>query len=146
MRRMSPAPRRPSRCHMNPKTRSVTLLLAANQAIRGNYAKMGGLSAAVVFLLNEVPEQYTFYACVFVISCSVASALITPPHAGSRWVPAYQLITTIGLNIGWAENHFKPGQSGVRVPLVDKPAAKQAVALAGIPVLNRKGRPETSLK
>ncbi len=51
-------------------------------------------------------------------------------------------MTTIGLNIGWAENHFKPGQSGVRVPLADKPAAKQAVTAAGIPVLNRKGRPE----
>ncbi|GBQ58844.1 hypothetical protein CFR76_04575 [Komagataeibacter swingsii] len=122
---------------------SGTLLLAANQAIRSNYARMGGLGAAVLFLLNEVPEQYTFYAAVLVLSCSIASALVTPPHAGSGWAVAYQVITTIGLNIGWAENHFKPGQSGVRVPLADKPAAKQAVAAAGIPVLNSKGRAET---
>ncbi|MDT8872287.1 hypothetical protein RAA17_16560 [Komagataeibacter rhaeticus] len=104
---------------------------------------MGGLGAVIVFLLNEVPEQYTFYVSVFIILCSIASALLPPPHAGSRWVVAWQVITTISLNIGWAENHFKPGQSGVRVPLSDKPAAKQAVASAGIPVLDRKGRPET---
>ncbi|MBE7729414.1 hypothetical protein [Komagataeibacter sp. FXV3] len=105
-------------------------------------AKFGGIGAFVLLLLNEVPEQYTLYAAVFVFACSAASATIPPPHAGSRWAVAYQVMTAIGLNIGWAENHFKPGQSGVRVPLADKPAAKQAVSSAGIPVLNKKGKPE----
>ncbi|MBV1829736.1 hypothetical protein HNW77_01305 [Komagataeibacter sp. AV436] len=104
--------------------------------------KLGGLTAVILFLLNSVPAQYTLYAALFVLVCSAISALVPPPHAGSRWVMAYQIMTTIGLNIGWAENHFKPGQSGVRVPLAEKPAAKQAVAAAGIPVLNRKGRAE----
>ncbi|RFD18479.1 hypothetical protein DY926_16420 [Komagataeibacter melaceti] len=105
-------------------------------------AKCGGIGAVVLLLLNEVPEQYTLYAAVFVLACAAVSALIPPPHAGSRWAVAYQVVSTIGLNIGWAENHFKPGQSGVRVPVADKPAAKQAVSAAGITVLNRKGRAE----
>ncbi|MGY6770147.1 hypothetical protein [Komagataeibacter sp. NFXK3] len=109
-------------------------------------AKLSGLGAVIALLLTEVPEQYALYAAIFVFACSAATAIIPPPHAGSRWAVAYQLMTTIGLNIGWAENHFKPGQSGVRVPLADKPAAKQAVTAAGIPVLNRKGQPETLKK
>ena len=105
-------------------------------------AKLGGLGAVIGLLLTEVPEQYALYVSLFVIACAGVAALVPPPHAGSRWAVAYQLMTTIGLNIGWAENHFKPGQSGVRVPVADKPAAKQAVASAGIPVLNKKGKPE----
>ncbi|WP_395371828.1 hypothetical protein [Komagataeibacter diospyri] len=105
-------------------------------------AKLGGLGAVIALLLTEVPEQYAFYVALFIIACGVVTAMVPPPHAGSRWAVAWQAITTIGLNIGWAENHFKPGQSGVRVPVADKPAAKQAVASAGIPVLNKKGRPE----
>ncbi|MBY4639598.1 hypothetical protein K6L44_06230 [Gluconacetobacter entanii] len=106
-------------------------------------AKLGGIGAIFALLLTEVPEQYTLYVALFIIACGAVTALVPPPNAGSKWAVAYQLITTIGLNIGWAENHFKPGQSGVRVPLPDKPAAKQAVAAAGIPVLDRKGKPET---
>ncbi|GCE79530.1 hypothetical protein MSKU3_1005 [Komagataeibacter oboediens] len=68
--------------------------------------------------------------------------MIPPPHAGSKWAVAYQVMTTIGLNIGWAENHFKPSQTAVRVAVEDKPAAKAAVTAAGIPVLNKKGKPE----
>ena len=105
-------------------------------------AKLSGLGAVMALLLTEVPEQYALYAAIFVFACSAAAAIIPPPHAGSRWAVAYQLMTTIGLNIGWAENHFKPGQSGVRVPVADKPAAKAVVAAAGIPVLNKKGQPE----
>ncbi|MBL7232632.1 hypothetical protein [Komagataeibacter oboediens] len=105
-------------------------------------AKLGGLGAVIALLLTEVPEQYAFYVALFIIACGALTALVPPPHAGSRWAVAYQVMTTIGLNIGWAENHFKPGQSGVRVPLADKPAARQAVQAAGIPVLNRRGAPE----
>ncbi|MCE2579615.1 hypothetical protein LDL36_14150 [Komagataeibacter sp. FNDCR1] len=105
-------------------------------------AKIGGIGAIFALLLAEVPEQYTLYVALFIIACGAVTALVPPPHAGSKWAVAYQLMTTIGLNIGWAENHFKPGQSGVRVPVADKPAAKQAVASAGIPVLNKKGKPE----
>ncbi|KON65740.1 hypothetical protein KOEU_04270 [Komagataeibacter europaeus] len=124
----------------NQKPRAALVIL--NQVLSGNTARLGGLGAFVVFVLDAVPAQYTLYAAVFVLACSAVSALVPPPHAGSRWAVAYQVITTIGLNIGWAENHFKPGQSGVRVPLVDKPAAKHAVASAGIPVLDRRGQPE----
>ncbi|BAK82899.1 hypothetical protein [Komagataeibacter medellinensis] len=105
-------------------------------------AKLGGLGAVIGLLLTEVPEQYALYVALFIIACGAVTALVPPPHAGSRWAVVWQLITTIGLNIGWAENHFKPGQSGVRVPVADKPAAKQAVASAGIPVLDKKGKPE----
>ncbi|RBM07797.1 hypothetical protein [Novacetimonas cocois] len=105
-------------------------------------AKLGGLGAVIALLLAEVPGQYALYVSVFVLACGAASAMIPPPHAGSRWAVAYQVMAAIGLNVGWAENHFKPGQSGVRVPLPDKPAAKQAVADAGIAVLDRRGRPE----
>ncbi|MBV1833096.1 hypothetical protein [Novacetimonas pomaceti] len=109
-------------------------------------AKLTGLGAAFAGMLEFVPEQYAFYVALFILACGAAAAMIPPPHAGSRWAVAYQVMTTIGLNIGWAENHFKPGQSGVRVPLTDKPAAKQAVAAAGIPVLNKKGQPENGVK
>ncbi|MCE2563674.1 hypothetical protein [Komagataeibacter sp. FNDCF1] len=109
-------------------------------------AKLGGLGAAIGLLLTEVPEQYALYVALFIIVCAAATALVPPPHTGSRWAVAYQVMTTIGLNIGWAENHFKPGQSGVRVPVADKPAAKAAVSAAGIPVLNRKGQPEAPSK
>ncbi|WP_075595579.1 hypothetical protein [Novacetimonas hansenii] len=105
-------------------------------------AKLGGLGAVIALLLTEVPEQYALYAAIFVFACSAVTAIIPPPHTGSRWAVAYQILTTIGLNVGWAENHFKPGQSGVRVSVADKPAAKRAVASAGIPVLNRDGKPE----
>ena len=105
-------------------------------------AKLGGLGAILAAMLEYVPAQYDLYVALFIIACGAVTAMIPPPHAGSRWAVAYQLMTTIGLNIGGAENHFKPGQSGVRVPVADKPAAKQAVASAGIPVLNKKGQPE----
>ncbi|MBE7728863.1 hypothetical protein [Komagataeibacter sp. FXV3] len=122
------------------------VLATRNHVLSGNTARLGGLGAFVLFVLDAVPEQYTLYAAVFVLACSAVSALVPPPHAGSHWAVAYQVITTIDLNIGWAENHFKPGQSGVRVPLTDKPAAKQAVASAGIPVLNYRGQPEMPTK
>ena len=105
-------------------------------------AKLGGFGAAIALLLTEVPEQYAFYVALFIIACGAITAIVPPPHAGSRWAVAWQVMTTIGLNIGWAENHFKPGQSGVRVPLPDKPAAKEAVQAAGIPVLNHRGAQE----
>ncbi|WP_112210003.1 hypothetical protein [Komagataeibacter rhaeticus] len=105
-------------------------------------AKLGGLGAAIALLLTEVPAQYTLYVALFIIACGAVTAVVPPPHAGGGWAVAWQVITTIGLNIGWAENHFKPGQSGVRVPLADKPAARQALGAAGIPVLDRRGRPE----
>ncbi|AXY22848.1 hypothetical protein CD178_02092 [Komagataeibacter saccharivorans] len=105
-------------------------------------AKLGSLGAVIALLLAEVPEQYAFYVALFIIACGAVTAMVPPPHAGSKWAVAYQFMTTIGLNIGWAENHFKPGQSGVRVPVADKLAAKAVVAAAGIPVLNKKGQPE----
>ncbi|WP_102323845.1 hypothetical protein [Komagataeibacter saccharivorans] len=105
-------------------------------------AKLGGLGAVIALLLTEVPDQYTLYAAVFVVACSVAAAIIPPPHAGSRWVVAYQIMTTIGLNIGWAENRLKPGVTALRVSREDKPAAKEAVQAKGIPVLNKQGNPE----
>ncbi|WP_182357069.1 hypothetical protein [Komagataeibacter europaeus] len=106
-------------------------------------ARLTGLGAVFTGLLAFVPEQYAFYVAMLIFACSAVSAAIPPPSAHSRWVVAYQVITMIGLNIGWAENHAKPSVSGVRVPLSDKPAAKEAVQAKGIPVLNKKGRPET---
>ena len=124
-------------------TKLRAVLALASRIMTGTVAKLGGLGAVIGLLLSEVPDQYTLPVAVFIIACGCITALVPPPHTGSRWEVAYQVMTTIGLNIGWAENHFKPGQSGVRVPLPDKPAAKQAVSAAGIPVLDRKGRRET---
>ncbi|WP_019091822.1 hypothetical protein [Komagataeibacter europaeus] len=107
-------------------------------------AKFGGLGAVIALLLTEVPTQYDLYVALFIIVCGAATAMIPPPHAGSKWVWAYQLMTTIGLNIGWAENRLKPGVSALRVSRDDKPAAKEAVQAQGIPVLNKKGKPEAA--
>lgn len=104
--------------------------------------KLSGLTGVIALLLGCVPPQYAAYVSVFILACACVTAMFPPPHAGSRWVVAYLIISKIGLNIGWAENHFKPGVSGVRVPLLNKPAAKQAVIAAGIPVLSKKGAPE----
>ncbi|MFT8945987.1 MAG: hypothetical protein ABF876_05320 [Acetobacter aceti] len=104
--------------------------------------KLTGFAGVIAILLECVPPQYALYVSLFVIACAGTAAIVPPPHAGSKWVLAYLVITKIGMNLGWAENHFKPGVSGVRVPRLDKPAAKQAVLSAGIPVLNKKGTPE----
>lgn len=104
--------------------------------------KLTGLAGVIAILLECVPPQYAVYVSVFVMACACVTAMFPPPHAGSRWVLAYLIISKIGLNFGWAENHFKPGISGLRLLVSDKPAAKQAVIAAGIPVLSKKGTPE----
>ncbi|MCE2574397.1 hypothetical protein [Komagataeibacter sp. FNDCR2] len=105
-------------------------------------ARLTGLGAVFTGLLAFVPEQYAFYVAMLIFACSALSAAVPPPSAQSRWVIAYQVITMIGLNIGWAENRLKPGVSALRVSREDKPAAKEAVQAKGIPVLNKKGKPE----
>ncbi|PYD48387.1 hypothetical protein [Novacetimonas pomaceti] len=109
-------------------------------------AKFGGLRAVIALLLAEVPEEHALYGSAFILVCAAVAAMIPSPHAVSRWVVAYQARTDIGLNVGWAENHFKPGQLGMYVPLWDKPAAELVVAAVGILVPNRKSQPEDIVK
>ncbi|KFL87531.1 hypothetical protein AmDm5_2947 [Acetobacter malorum] len=65
-----------------------------------NAAKIGGITTVVPLLFSAIPEPWSS-----VISGAVTAA-IQPPQAGSKWKIPYQVVSAIGLNIGWAVNHI----------------------------------------
>lgn len=83
-------------------------------------------------LLNSIPENWALSVALFVIACKIVTVFVRPPAAGSRWVPVYQLVTLIALNIGWAANRLQIGRTGVMVARSDATAAKEVLAQASI--------------
>lgn len=62
-------------------------------------------------LLSLLPAAWPPYASFVIIACKLVTVAVRPPNAGSRWVLPYKIVSTIALNIGWAANHFKPGET-----------------------------------
>lgn len=62
-------------------------------------------------LLDTLPAAWWPYAAAVIITCNLVTVFIRPPAAGSRWVLPYRVISAVALNIGWAANHVRPGQT-----------------------------------
>ncbi|MCX5616979.1 hypothetical protein NQF87_08365 [Bombella sp. TMW 2.2559] len=62
-------------------------------------------------ILDTLPAAWALPASLLIIACNLVTVFVRPPAAGSRWVLPYRLVSTIALNIGWAANHIKPGQT-----------------------------------
>lgn len=60
-------------------------------------------------ILGFVPESCALYVALFIIACKILTVFIRPPATGSRWVTAYQLVSLIALNVGWATNRLTAG-------------------------------------
>jgi len=108
-----------------------------------NLAKISATTGGLALFLDLVPAQYAIYPAALIVLCAVLRALIQPPEASSRWAGAYQVMSAIGANLGWALPRLRPGISAVDVPREDKEAAKLAIASAGIAPLTSTGTPKT---
>ncbi|MBA5726423.1 hypothetical protein [Bombella mellum] len=62
-------------------------------------------------LLTALPGSVQGYAALLIVVCNLVTVFIRPPAAGSRWVLPYRVISAVALNIGWAANHVRPGQT-----------------------------------
>lgn len=103
-----------------------------------NLAKISAATGSLALFLDLVPVQYAIYPAALIVLCAILRALIQPPEASSRWAGAYQVMSAIGANLGWALPRLRPGISVVDVPREDKEAAKLAIASAGIAPLSSK--------
>lgn len=84
-------------------------------------------------ILNAIPAQFALPAALLVIACKLVTVFVRPPAATSVWAIPFQIVTMIGLNIGWAANRLQVGKTGVMVPREEAPAAKAAIDAAGVP-------------
>jgi hypothetical protein len=89
------------------------------------------ISMTFADILAAIPQAYTLYAALLILSCKIVTIFIRPPAATSHWAPLFTLVTTIGLNVGWATNRLQVGRTGIMVPRGQVPAAKAAIA-AGV--------------
>ncbi|WP_215755046.1 hypothetical protein [Acetobacter sp. P5B1] len=71
-----------------------------------NAAKIGGITTVVPLLFSAIPEPWSSVISGVIIICGGVTAAIQPPQAGSKWTIPYQVVSVIGLNIGWAVNHI----------------------------------------
>ena len=62
-------------------------------------------------ILDTLPAAWALPAALLIVACNLVTVFVRPPAAGSLWVMPYRLVSTIALNIGWAANHIKPGQT-----------------------------------
>lgn len=67
-------------------------------------------------LLSMIPARYELYVALLIIFCKLVTVFVKPPASGSRWVGLYMFISLIGLNVGWAANHLKPGHGKPKLP------------------------------
>jgi len=105
-----------------------------------NLAKISATTGGLALFLDLVPAQYAIYPAALIVLCAILRALIQPPASTSRWASAYQIMSAIGANIGWALPRLRPGVSAVDVPRDERDAAKIAVASAGITPLSSSGK------
>lgn len=81
-------------------------------------------------LLPLIPAAYAAYVAAFIVVCKLITVFWQPPEAASKWAVIYKIVSTIALNVGWAQNRLRPGVTGVMVPRHDAAAVK-----AGIPAI-----------
>lgn len=91
---------------------------STQSAFAVNAAKIGGITTVVPLLFSAIPEPWSSVISGVIIICGGVTAAIQPPQAGSKWMIPYQVISVIGLNIGWAVNHI-----GARVEASQEPPA-----------------------
>ncbi|OAG75340.1 hypothetical protein Amal_03489 [Acetobacter malorum] len=79
---------------------------STQSAFAVNAAKIGGITTVVPLLFSAIPEPWSSVISGVIIICGGVTAAIQPPQAGSKWMFPYQVVSVIGLNIGWAVNHI----------------------------------------
>jgi hypothetical protein len=84
-----------------------------------------GLIAALSAIPGVGP--YLIYLPILFAVCKLATVFVPPPPAGSRWIGFYNLISSIGLNRGYARNAVPAGMP-VEVRAAALVSAKQATA------------------
>jgi len=89
-------------------------------------------------LLSALPDTYALYASLFVIACKAVTVFVKPPASTSKVAWLYQIVSLIGLNVGWAANRLQVGKTGVMVARTDADEAKAALAQANIPLASPK--------
>ncbi len=89
-------------------------------------------------LLNALPAQYELCVAIFIILCKLVTVFVKPPAATSKLAWLYQIVSLVGLNVGWAANRLQVGKTGVMVARSDAGEAKAALAQANIPLASPK--------
>lgn len=89
-------------------------------------------------LLSAVPDKYALYVSAFIIVCKLVTVFVKPPSSTSKVAWLYQIVSLIGLNLGWAANRLQVGKTGVMVARTDADEAKAALAQANIPLASPK--------
>lgn len=95
-------------------------------------------------LLSAVPATYDLYVALFIILCKLVTVFVKPPASTSKVAWLYQIVSLIGLNVGWAANRLQVGKTGVMVARTDADEAKTALAQANIPLASPKPTDRTS--
>lgn len=85
-------------------------------------------------LLSAVPDKYALYVSVFIVVCKLVTVFVKPPASKAKLAWLYQIVSLIGLNVGWAANRLQIGKTGVMVARSDADEAKAALTQANIPL------------
>lgn len=78
-------------------------------------------------LLGLVPEKYAMYVSAIIIACKLVTVFVRPPQETSKWAPIFKVVSTIGLNVGWAANRLQVGRTGVMTKRENAEAVKAAI-------------------
>lgn len=89
-------------------------------------------------LLNALPDKYALCVSAFIILCKLVTVFVKPPAATSKLAWLYQIVSLIGLNVGWAANRLQIGKTGLMLARSDVDQAKAALAHANIPLASPK--------
>ncbi|MFT8482729.1 MAG: hypothetical protein ABF689_06930 [Gluconobacter cerinus] len=89
-------------------------------------------------LLNALPEKYALCVSAFIILCKLVTVFVKPPAATSKLAWLYQIVSLIGLNVGWAANRLQVDKTGVMVKRSDADQAKRVLGYANIPLASPK--------
>ncbi|GBD55724.1 hypothetical protein [Gluconobacter wancherniae] len=61
--------------------------------------------------LNEIPARYELWVALFIIACKLITVFVRPPKDSSCLAAAFQFVSLIGLNVGWAANRLEAGRT-----------------------------------
>ena len=80
-----------------------------------------------------LPARYLPYVptavLVLYLACKLTTVFVRPPSPSSRWLPLYQLINKMALNLGWSVNAYQPGKAPILVPCDDASALRTEIAI-----------------
>ncbi|QNT78176.1 hypothetical protein JGUZn3_09450 [Entomobacter blattae] len=81
---------------------------------------LGIMLAVVSGDMNLLPSDISCYVALLVIICNLIASHVKPPQEGSKLVYAYQMISWLAGNFGWAQNKIKQEMRENNPPLVGK--------------------------